>query len=41
MGKVVSTSSQKSAAEAMASALSSMEGVDAEVSERKSGTNIN
>ena len=38
MGKVVSTSSQKSAAEAMVSALSSMEGVDAEVSERKSGT---
>ena len=38
MGKVVSTSAQRSAAEAMASALSSLDGVDAEVSERKSGT---
>ena len=39
MGKTVSASSQKAAAESMASALSSMDGVSAEVSERTSGTN--
>ena len=39
MGKIVSASSQKAAAESMASALSSMDGVSAEVSERTSGTN--
>ena len=39
MGKTVSASSQKAAAEAMASALASMDGVSAEGSERTSGTN--
>ena len=39
MGKIVSASSQKAAAEAMCNALSSMDGVNAEVSERTSGTN--
>ena len=39
MGKTVSASSQKAAAESMASALSSMDGVSAEVSERTGGTN--
>ena len=39
MAKIVSASSQKAAAESMASALSSMDGVRAEVSERTSGTN--
>ena len=38
MGKVVPTSVQRSAAEDMATAISSIEGVSAEVSERKSGT---
>jgi len=38
MGKTASTSTQKSAAEALASSISSMDGVTAEVSERKSGT---
>ena len=39
MGKIVSASSQKAAAESMCNALSSMDGVNAEVSERTSGTN--
>ena len=39
MGKIVSASSQKEAAESMCNALSSMVGVNAEVSERTSGTN--
>ena len=39
MGKIVSASSQKEAAESMCNALSSMDGVNAEVSERTSGTN--
>ena len=39
MGKIVSASSQKAAAESMCNALSSMVGVNAEVSERTSGTN--
>lgn len=39
MAKIVPASSQKAAAESMASALSSMDGVRAEVSERTSGTN--
>ena len=38
MGKIVTTSSQKSAAEEMAKALSEMDRVEAVVSERKSGT---
>ena len=38
MGKIVPTSTQRSAAESMASALSSMSGVSAEVSDRSSGT---
>ena len=39
MGKIVSASSQKAAGESMCNALSSMDGVNAEVSERTSGTN--
>ena len=39
MGRTIPVSIQKSAAEQMASALSSMDGVSAEVSERSSGTN--
>ena len=39
MGRTVPVSIQKSAAEEMASSLSSMDGVSAEVSERSSGTN--
>tara|TARA_B100000579_G_scaffold71348_1_gene54502 strand:- start:1930 stop:2589 length:660 start_codon:yes stop_codon:yes gene_type:complete len=39
LGKIVSASSQKAAAESMCNALSSMDGVNAEVSERTSGTN--
>ncbi len=39
MGKIVSASRQKSAAESMAADLSSTEGVNAVVSERTSGTN--
>ena len=39
MANIVSASNQKSAAESMAKALSSMEGVSAEVSERTNGTN--
>ncbi|MBR79678.1 MAG: hypothetical protein CMA88_02705 [Euryarchaeota archaeon] len=39
MGKTVPTSTQRSAAESMASDLSSMGGVSAEVSDRSSGTN--
>ena len=39
MGRIVPVSIQKSAAEEMASSLSSMDGVSAEVSERSSGTN--
>ena len=39
MGKIVSASSQKAAAESMCNALSSMDGVNAEISERTSGTN--
>ena len=38
MGKTVPTSGQRSAAESMATAISSIDGVSAEVSERKSGT---
>ncbi len=38
MGKTVPTSTQRTAADSMASALSSMDGVSAEVSERSSGT---
>lgn len=38
MGKTVPTSTQRSAAESMASTLNDMEGVSAEVSSRKSGT---
>ena len=39
MGKIVSASSQKAAAESMANALSSMDGVNAEGPETPSGTN--
>ena len=38
MGKTVPTSVQRSAAESMATAISTIDGVSAEVSERKSGT---
>ena len=39
MGKIVSSDFQKAAAEALAVATSVIEGVDAEVAERSSGTN--
>ena len=38
MGKVVSTTTQRSAAESLAAAVSEMDGITAEVAERNSGT---